>query len=1132
MAAVQSSQIESLEVRESGRALKVQTDNPHLVSIGSGRLSTNVTWHPLPEGKVTLGTSPDVDIVLQGTGVQPKHCVIENNENVVTLYPIAEMTTVDGVRVNSATRLCQGNMLCIGRSNYLRFNHPAEANLMKKYLPNTRISMASPLNFFGNGDGYYDKKPPMGPTKRTHDSWGELSNGSHEELAIIGSKGSKFELFSPGQAKSISPKVFPPGSATVNSPASVVLGHSRIPNGLLASSDTKTKNNSVSVSGVTENGNVDYIEPHVSHTISSYPQKATLSSVAQPQRHVSNGFISPDTEADKIHSPRVLMLPSPAFNRNPSPYVPDKFRSITPNMFPAHATPPALSPRSLSASFGIIGGNSDEDSERLLSRSQDVGHLSNFGGEEQLQAQNDHRVSEQKAQMLEKQRLDEILNMCAEYERQIQSERQTKVPTTPTLHQNRIKTNGSLPRDKRNNGLPSPLSGTSDDELNQIFTFDTSKSPAKTRNCLYDNVRVVNNVFQFENPESTSKSPYENLSKPENQDHYDVSSVVNRHVYIENNSLAISPHAGEKAMTPQSPRTRIRTTVRDQACNEHGNATKQLPGFDDYDTADPIKFRDPSPNVNQRQYLTPSQQLNKFNNLSGLMSPSGEHNENQGKFILPLDHDQETKDLSDLMVALEKEFTATLTELNESDKNTEITSKGDSWINDDLPESDRDIHIVNNGHDNTKETDDKPKSFLREKKTGMDWGKLKVEKSTWLGIVTRLKSDINNLEQQEEEVLRELKMEMALLNAEYVSQKEKQTTEEEKLNNLKEKQKQLDAEIEECKVRHTEVQKNCNERIQELKKELQDLEKSLGDEKDSSEEYKNLLDKLEAEKKSFEDIEFKQLEEEAHWLASKDELQRDIVETAGRLETRKVMLSELECQVRDIEKSSQNESNALEQQKIKLQQQLEAARIKMKDLDIRLSAESTFDVSSTEEGSICLKDNQRSKRSEEDLVRISKVTSNAPIDVGKTGSLGRKTIESLKEIERNRQLHLAKQGSQVIEEERKRVEQLKRRVQDEVRAQWEQSRQRECNSLNSVGSEESNMTCSDQPTESASSDDIEKTLPGVILADDTRSSAGSYDKLHFVRAVCSDLDFLESSSMVHTCFTKLSVSYINPSIVL
>lgn len=58
-------------------------------------------------------------------------------------------------------------------------------------------------------------------------------------------------------------------------------------------------------------------------------------------------------------------------------------------------------------------------------------------------------------------------------------------------------------------------------------------------------------------------------------------------------------------------------------------------------------------------------------------------------------------------------------------------------------------------------------------------------------------------------------------------------------------------------------------------------------------------------------------------------------------------------------------------------------------------------------------------------------------------------------------------GSQVIEEERKRVQELKRRVQNEVRAQWEERRQREanCNSLNSVGSEDSSLTSSDVPTE-------------------------------------------------------------------
>ncbi|ENN81012.1 hypothetical protein YQE_02574, partial [Dendroctonus ponderosae] len=33
-----------------GRALKLQTDTPHLVSMGGDRLSTSVTLHPLPPG--------------------------------------------------------------------------------------------------------------------------------------------------------------------------------------------------------------------------------------------------------------------------------------------------------------------------------------------------------------------------------------------------------------------------------------------------------------------------------------------------------------------------------------------------------------------------------------------------------------------------------------------------------------------------------------------------------------------------------------------------------------------------------------------------------------------------------------------------------------------------------------------------------------------------------------------------------------------------------------------------------------------------------------------------------------------------------------------------------------------------
>lgn len=44
-----------LDLIETGKGLKVQTDKPHLVSLGSGRLSTAITLLPLEEGKLRAG---------------------------------------------------------------------------------------------------------------------------------------------------------------------------------------------------------------------------------------------------------------------------------------------------------------------------------------------------------------------------------------------------------------------------------------------------------------------------------------------------------------------------------------------------------------------------------------------------------------------------------------------------------------------------------------------------------------------------------------------------------------------------------------------------------------------------------------------------------------------------------------------------------------------------------------------------------------------------------------------------------------------------------------------------------------------------------------------------------------------
>lgn len=115
--------------------------------------------------------------------------------------------------------------------------------------------------------------------------------------------------------------------------------------------------------------------------------------------------------------------------------------------------------------------------------------------------------------------------------------------------------------------------------------------------------------------------------------------------------------------------------------------------------------------------------------------------------------------------------------------------------------------------------------------------------------------------------------------------------------------------------------------------------------------------------------------------------------------------------------------------------------------------------------------------SQEDLDRIERIANQNRALVS-ADDQSRKATATLMEIERNRQLILVQQGAQVLEYERKKVAELKRRVQDQVRAQWEERRSLEqqqpvdrdvnCHSLNSVGSSEesrSSLTGSDAPTE-------------------------------------------------------------------
>ncbi|PIK34012.1 putative pleckstrin-likey-like domain family B member 1 isoform X3, partial [Apostichopus japonicus] len=108
-----------LELSETGKALKVQSERPHLVSLGGSRISTAVTLHPLVEG---CPGRPLSDRESQ----QHRH-----------LYPNGHCL-LDGERVKGPTKLSQGAMICFGKSCFFRFNNPTEAKRLKQSYPTTQ----------------------------------------------------------------------------------------------------------------------------------------------------------------------------------------------------------------------------------------------------------------------------------------------------------------------------------------------------------------------------------------------------------------------------------------------------------------------------------------------------------------------------------------------------------------------------------------------------------------------------------------------------------------------------------------------------------------------------------------------------------------------------------------------------------------------------------------------------------------------------------------------------------------------------------------------------------------------------------------------------------------------------------
>lgn len=323
-------------------------------------------------------------------------------------------------------------------------------------------------------------------------------------------------------------------------------------------------------------------------------------------------------------------------------------------------------------------------------------------------------------------------------------------------------------------------------------------------------------------------------------------------------------------------------------------------------------------------------------------------------------------------------------------------------------------------------------------------------------------------------------MEKALLTGEHQSKLTELEKEELVKEKLLQRARDIETKMEVCRLTQAKHQEDCKikleialQSVERLEYEITKISKTSSTYPDFIEELAFAREQLDNERKSFEDLEFHHLEEEADWLASREELQREILDLSQKIENKKMLLLDLEAQKNETLNNTNQESRTLEHQHTTYKRKLEDCRARLalieselqnysdRESDNEISSDSenerknqykidnsitkkvhslslekskskiqslkkvddvfnmsqSFNEKLLQEKSILDFDESVAKKcpSQDDIDRISKVTSNAPINFEEgRGSLGKKTIESLKEIERNRHLHLAQQGKFII----------------------------------------------------------------------------------------------------------------------
>lgn len=133
----------SVDINEGKARVTIDSGLPHLIAMDDDILSTGVVIYYLREGTTDIG-SGDQDIVLQGENILQDHCKIENKFGEVELQPsLGGLCTVNGQEVKEVCRLSQGAIVVLGKCHRFRFNHPAEAAVLRQMRSDSQASFVS-----------------------------------------------------------------------------------------------------------------------------------------------------------------------------------------------------------------------------------------------------------------------------------------------------------------------------------------------------------------------------------------------------------------------------------------------------------------------------------------------------------------------------------------------------------------------------------------------------------------------------------------------------------------------------------------------------------------------------------------------------------------------------------------------------------------------------------------------------------------------------------------------------------------------------------------------------------------------------------------------------------------------------